>query len=185
MRPLSPRGIHQWICGEKLEAHRHNGRDLRRGCGDRDGCEGPRDESGTPGGDGPPGFGAAGDVAAFRDDSSRHWKVGIAAGAKGGICGLANFFPVQLVKIYELASTGNAENIAEAQGIVNKIYKAVDAIVKPGFTGVQSIGALKNASKHFMPVNVGDMRSPLPTYRSSETEIAKMIEHAKDVYAIS
>ena len=110
---------------------------------------------------------------------------GIAAGAKGGICGLANFFPVQMVKIYELASSGIVENIAEAQSIVDKIYKAVDSIVKPGFTGVQSIGALKNASPRFMPVNVGDMRSPLPTYRSPETEISAMVEHAKAVYAIS
>ena len=109
---------------------------------------------------------------------------GIAAGAKGGICGLANFFPAQMVKIYQLASSGHAENIVAAQDIVDKIYKAVDSIVKPGFNGVQSIGALKNASRHFIPVNVGDMRSPLPTYRSSEAEISAMIEHAKAVYAI-
>ena len=109
---------------------------------------------------------------------------GIAAGAKGGICGLANFFPAQMVKIYQLASSGNAENIVAAQDIVDKIYKAVDSIVKPGFNGVQSIGALKNALRHFIPVNVGDMRSPLPTYRSSEDEISAMIEHAKAVYAI-
>jgi 4-hydroxy-tetrahydrodipicolinate synthase len=110
---------------------------------------------------------------------------GIAAGARGGICGLANFFPVQMVKIYQLASSGVPENITEAQSIVDKIYKAVDAIVKPGFTGVASIGALKNASRHFIPVNVGDMRSPLPTYRSTDAEISEMIEHAKAVYAIS
>jgi len=110
---------------------------------------------------------------------------GIAAGAKGGICGLANFFPIQMVKIYQLASTGVAEDIAEAQSIVDKIYKAVDSIVKPGFNGVQAIGALKNASKRFIPVNVGDMRSPVPTYRSSEAELLAMIDYAKDVYAIS
>ena len=110
---------------------------------------------------------------------------GIAAGAQGGICGLANFFPVQMVKIYQLASTGVAEDIAEAQSIVDKIYKAVDSVVKPEFNGVQAIGALKNASKRFLPVNVGNMRSPVPTYLSSEEDLVAMIDFAKDVYAIS
>jgi dihydrodipicolinate synthase/N-acetylneuraminate lyase len=110
---------------------------------------------------------------------------GIAAGAQGGICGLANFFPVQMVKIYQLASTGVAEDIAEAQSIVDKIYKAVDSVVKPEFNGVQAIGALKNASKRLLPVNVGNMRSPVPTYLSSEEDLVAMIDFAKDVYAIS
>ena len=75
--------------------------------------------------------------------------------------------------------------ILEAHSIINKIYKAVDSVVKSDFVGPQSIGALKNASPHFMPVNVGDMRSPVPTYRSPAEDITAMIERAKAVYAIS
>ena len=108
---------------------------------------------------------------------------GIVAGVEGGICGLANFFPVQMVKVYQLASSGIEENILEAQSIINKIYEAVNSIVKPDFTSVQSIGALKNASQHFLPVNVGDMRAPVPTYRSSGADIFAMIERTRIVYA--
>jgi len=110
---------------------------------------------------------------------------GIAAGARGGICGLANFFPIQMVKIYQLASSGTSENIVEAQNILDKIFAAVNSVVKPEFTGVQSIGSLKNASPHFMPSNMGDMRSPSPTYRSPDSDVSHMIELAKIVYAIS
>jgi 4-hydroxy-tetrahydrodipicolinate synthase len=110
---------------------------------------------------------------------------GIAAGARGGICGLANFFPIQMVKIYQLASSGTSENIVEAQNILDKIFAAVNSVVKPEFTGVQSIGSLKNASPHFMPINMGDMRSPSPTYRSPDSDVSHMIELAKIVYAIS
>jgi dihydrodipicolinate synthase/N-acetylneuraminate lyase len=110
---------------------------------------------------------------------------GIAAGARGGICGLANFFPVQMVKIYHLASSGNSEKIIEAQEILDKIFAAVNSVVKPEFAGVQSIGALKNASPHFMPIRMGDMRSPSPTYRSADSEISRMIELAKIVYDIA
>lgn len=110
---------------------------------------------------------------------------GIVAGARGGICGLANFFPVQMVKVYQLASSGVEENILEAHSIINKIYEAVNSVTKPNFTDVQSIGALKNASQHFLPVNVGDMRAPVPTYRSPAADISTMIERAKIVYAFS
>lgn len=110
---------------------------------------------------------------------------GIAAGARGGICGLANFFPIQMVKIYELASLRTPEGIAEAQSILDKIFAAVNSVVKPGMVGVQAIGALKNASPHFMPTNMGDMRKPSPTFRSPESDIAQMAELAKIVYAIT
>ncbi len=110
---------------------------------------------------------------------------GIVAGAKGGICGLANFFPSQMAKIYELASSGIAENIVEAQSILDRIYQAVDSIVKPDFTGVQSIGTLKNAARYLTPISVGDMRAPVPTHRSTDAEIATMLGHAKTVFAMS
>lgn len=110
---------------------------------------------------------------------------GIAAGARGGICGLANFFPVQMVKIYQLASSGTSENIVKAQKILDRVFDAVNSVVKTEFVGVKSIGALKNASSHFIPVNMGDMRAPSPTYRSPESEISRMIELAKIVYDIS
>ncbi|MCX6429721.1 MAG: dihydrodipicolinate synthase family protein [Actinobacteria bacterium] len=110
---------------------------------------------------------------------------GIAAGARGGICGLANFFPVQMVKIFQLASSGVADDVVEAQNILDKIFAAVNSVVKKEFAGVQSIGALKNASPHFMPTNMGDMRSPSPTYRSPESDISRMVELAKIVYDIS
>ena len=109
---------------------------------------------------------------------------GIAAGARGGICGLANFFPVQMVKIFQLASSGVASNVAEAQDILDKIFAAVNSVNKD-FSGVKSLGALKNASPHFMPTNMGDMRSPCPTYKSPESDISRMIELAKIVYDIS
>lgn len=104
---------------------------------------------------------------------------GIAAGARGGICGLANFFPVQMVKIYQLASSGKAD---EAQAILDKIFASVNSVVKPGFAGMKAIGALKSASPHFMPTKMGDMRSPSATYRSPDSDIKQMIELAKLVY---
>ncbi len=105
---------------------------------------------------------------------------GIAAGARGGICGLANFFPVQMVKIYQLASSGKIE---EAQEILDAVFASVNSVVKPGMGGVVAIGALKNASPNFMPTNMGDMRKPSPTFRSPDSDIAQMIELAKVAYA--
>ena len=104
---------------------------------------------------------------------------GIAAGASGGICGIANFFPLQMSKIYELSALKKFE---EAQEILSKIIYAIDAVVKPAYSAVEAIGCLKNAAPNFMPTSLGKMRLPSPTLKSPDSEISEMIDRAKAVY---
>ncbi len=105
---------------------------------------------------------------------------GIAAGASGGICGTANFFPAQMSKIYELASLNK---IDEAEEILSKILDTVDAVVNPEFKTVEALGCLKSAAVNFIPTPLGRMRLPSPTLRPSDSKISEMIKRAKLVYA--
>lgn len=104
---------------------------------------------------------------------------GMAAGASGGICGIANFFPVQMSKIYELSTL---KKFDEAEAILSKIIHAIDAVVKPAYSTVEAIGCLKNAAANFIPTAFGKMRLPSPTLQSPDSELSEMIERAKLVY---
>jgi 4-hydroxy-tetrahydrodipicolinate synthase len=108
---------------------------------------------------------------------------GIALGASGGICGLGNFFPKHLTKVYRLASEGKN---TEAEELIRATVGVFDAILKPGFAFVNAIGCLKNAAPLIIPTQLGDMRLPCPTLRSTNAELknlARAIEELQS-YAI-
>ena len=97
---------------------------------------------------------------------------GIALGASGGICGIGNFYPKEMTKVYKLANEGKIE---EADTLVKSIVGTFDAILKPDFGFVSAIGCLKNAAPHIIPTKLGDMRLPCPTTRSTEADTSAMV----------
>lgn len=102
---------------------------------------------------------------------------GIVAGASGGICGLGNFFPQQMSRVFKLATEGKTD---EAQDLVTSTVGVFDHILKPEFDVVTAIGCLKNAASQIIPTRLGDMRPPCPTFRSSETEIVSLLHAVKE-----
>lgn len=103
---------------------------------------------------------------------------GIALGASGGICGLGNFFPKHLTKVYKLASAGK---IVEAETLVKATVAVFDAILKPGFDFVQAIGCLKSAAPQIIPTKLGDMRLPCPTLRSTNAELKNLARAVEEL----
>ena len=103
---------------------------------------------------------------------------GIALGASGGICGLGNFFPKHLTKVYKLAKEGKN---AEAQALIQATVGVFDAILKPGFDFVKAIGCLKNAAPQIIPTRLGDMRLPCPTLRSTDAELKNLASAVKEL----
>ena len=107
---------------------------------------------------------------------------GIAAGASGGICGLANFFPKQMSRVYSLAINGDLE---AAETLVRETVGIFDHVLKPDFTTVLAIGCLKNVSATIIPTRVGKMRLPCPTWQPSEKEMADLaqaVRNYQDLY---
>lgn len=102
---------------------------------------------------------------------------GIAAGASGGICGLANFFPEQMSQVYSLATSGDLE---AAESLVRETVGIFDHILKPDFAPVVAIGCLKNAAATIIPTKVGKMRLPCPTWQSSEEEMAQLAQAVRN-----
>ena len=103
---------------------------------------------------------------------------GIALGASGGICGIGNFFPKQMLKVYKLSIQGK---IAEADDLVKSIVGVFDSILKPGFTFVDAIGCLKSAAPQIIPTKLGDMRLPCPTFRSTDAELKNLASAVKEL----
>ena len=107
---------------------------------------------------------------------------GIAAGASGGICGLANFFPKQMSRVYSLAIHGDLE---EAETLVRETVGIFNSVLKPDFTTVLAIGCLKNVGATMIPTRVGKMRLPCPTWQPSEKEmvdLAQAVRNYQDLY---
>ena len=107
---------------------------------------------------------------------------GIAAGASGGICGLANFFPKQMSRVYSLAIHGDLE---AAETLVRETVGVFDHVLKPDFTTVLAIGCLKNVGATIIPTKVGKMRLPCPTWQPSEEEMADLaqaVRNYQDLY---
>lgn len=102
---------------------------------------------------------------------------GIAAGASGGICGLANFFPKQMSRVYSLATSGDLE---AAESLVRDTVGIFDHVLNPDFTTVLAIGCLKNAGATIIPTKVGKMRLPCPTWQPSEKEMADLAQAVKN-----
>jgi 4-hydroxy-tetrahydrodipicolinate synthase len=106
---------------------------------------------------------------------------GIAAGASGGICGLANFFPKQMSQVYSLAASGNLE---AAEVLVKETVGLFDHVLKPDFATVTAIGCLKNMAATIIPTKVGKMRLPCPTWQPSEKEISDLTEAVRNFQAL-
>ena len=107
---------------------------------------------------------------------------GIAAGASGGICGLANFFPKQMSRVYSLAIHGDLE---AADTLVRETVGIFDHVLKPDFTTVLAIGCLKNVGATIIPTKIGKMRLPCPTWQPSEEEMADLaqaVRNYQDLY---
>jgi 4-hydroxy-tetrahydrodipicolinate synthase len=81
-------------------------------------------------------------------------------GANGGICGIANFFPARMKRVYDLAKSGD---IAGANELLVLIKEFSNAVVTDGFTPGQAISAFKSAAQQLIKTPVGDMRTPVPT----------------------
>lgn len=92
----------------------------------------------------------------------------IKAGANGGICGIGNFFPTQMVKVYQLSTSGKFD---EAEALIASIMNAVAPVLKPDFGFVEAIGSLKSLAAKVIPTGLGDMRTPVPTHRPARSEI--------------
>jgi len=103
---------------------------------------------------------------------------GIALGASGGICGLGNFFPKHLTKVYKLASEGKN---AEAGALIKATVGVFDAILKPGFDFVKAVGCLKSAAPQIIPTKLGDMRLPCPTLRSTDAELKNLVKAVEEL----
>jgi len=103
---------------------------------------------------------------------------GIALGASGGICGLGNFFPKHLTKVYKLASEGKN---AEAGALIKATVGVFDAILKPGFDFVKAVGCLKSAAPQIIPTKLGDMRLPCPTLRSTDAELKNLAKAVEEL----
>ena len=102
---------------------------------------------------------------------------GIAAGASGGICGLANFFPKQMLQVYSLATTGELE---AAEVLIRETVGLFDHVLKPEFAPIVAIGCLKNVGATIIPTKVGKMRLPCPTWQPSEKEMADLAQAVKN-----
>ena len=92
----------------------------------------------------------------------------IQRGANGGICGIGNFFPRQMVNVYQLSSEGK---FTEAEELIAKIMNAVAPVLKPEFGFVEAIGSLKSLAARVIPTGLGDMRTPVPTHRPTADEL--------------
>lgn len=106
---------------------------------------------------------------------------GIAAGASGGICGLANFFPRQMSQVYSLATSGDLE---AAEVLIKDTVGLFDHVLKPDFATVTAIGCLKNIAATIIPTKVGKMRLPCPTWQPSEKEMADLAQAVRNYQAL-
>jgi 4-hydroxy-tetrahydrodipicolinate synthase len=85
----------------------------------------------------------------------------IQAGANGGICGISNLFPIQMVSAYKCALAGDFD---QGQKIIDSIMEPINQILSNGSGMSFAIGTLKKYAKFRGPVDLGNMRPPLPIW---------------------
>ena len=85
----------------------------------------------------------------------------ISVGANGGICGISNLFPKQMLTAHSLAVTGDFE---KAQSIIDSIMGPIGQILGPNPGMSKAIGTLKTYGKLRGPADLGFMRPPLPVF---------------------
>ncbi len=79
-------------------------------------------------------------------------------GASGGICGLGNIFPAQMVSVYRDYRGGRIE---EAEETLKFVIDTVNGFLKPEFVFGDIISAVKEAGKVLNNPNLGTMRLPV------------------------
>jgi len=100
----------------------------------------------------------------------------ISLGASGGICGIANFFPRRMKRIYDLAKLGKLE---EAGREIAPIAEFSNGIVQEGFTPGLAISAFKSAAAKFIPTPLGNMRTPVPRIETDFARWSKSLEYSE------
>jgi len=100
----------------------------------------------------------------------------LSLGASGGICGIGNFFPRRMKRINDLAKSGKLD---EARREVAPVAEFSRGIVQDGFTPGLAISALKSAAPKFIPISLGDMRSPAPKIVTEFSRWSKSLEYSE------
>lgn len=97
-------------------------------------------------------------------------------GASGGICGIANFFPSQMRSVYELSSTGKAQ---EAETLLASIIDVVDPLLQGDLGLGGAIGVLKSFAQSVIPTSVGQMRLPVETLQPTTSDLNESVARAR------
>jgi len=100
----------------------------------------------------------------------------LSLGASGGICGIGNFFPRRMKRINDLAKSGKLD---EARREVAPVAEFSRGIIQDGFTPGLAISALKSAAPKFIPISLGDMRSPAPKIVTEFSRWSKSLEYSE------
>ncbi|MBM3722246.1 MAG: dihydrodipicolinate synthase family protein [Actinobacteria bacterium] len=100
----------------------------------------------------------------------------ISLGASGGICGIGNFFPRRMKRINDLARGGKLD---EARREVAPVAEFSSGIVQDGFTPGLAISAIKSAAPKFIPISLGDMRTPVPKIVTEFSRWSKSLEYSE------
>jgi len=100
----------------------------------------------------------------------------ISLGASGGICGIGNFFPRRMKRINDLAKSGKLD---EARREVAPVAEFSSGIVQDGFTPGLAISAFKSAAPKFIPISLGDMRTPVPKIVTEFSRWSKSLEYSE------
>ena len=82
---------------------------------------------------------------------------GLKKGAAGGICGLSNLFPSEMVSVYKNYLAGN---VAEAESTLARLVGSTSAFLKVGYGVSQSIAAFKSVANSLNKISLGSMRLP-------------------------
>jgi hypothetical protein len=72
------------------------------------------------------------------------------------------------VQVYQLSTDGAFD---QAEELIARIMNAVAPVLKPEFGFVEAIGSLKSLAAKVIPTGLGDMRTPVPTHRPTDSEI--------------
>ena len=100
----------------------------------------------------------------------------ISLGASGGICGIGNFFPRRMKRINDLAKSGKLD---EARREVAPVAEFSSGIVQDGFTPGLAISAFKSAAPKFIPISLGEMRTPVPKIVTEFSRWSKSLEYSE------
>jgi 4-hydroxy-tetrahydrodipicolinate synthase len=88
----------------------------------------------------------------------------VALGAMGGVVGVGNLFPRQMVRVCELSLMGD---LIAAEALLQRVLQIILQLVGPSAGMNRMIGTLKKIAQLRGPPSVGDMRYPLPEFSIS------------------